>query len=93
MYSAIDNLIYENEVKIFGPDLAGSLIKEIWQKQLYTKKYQIREGDIIVDIGANIGVFSLWAAKQGAKVFAVEPNPEAFNYLKRILRKMIFQKK
>lgn len=93
MYSATNNLIYENEVKIFGPELAGSLIKEIWQEQFYTKKYQIREGDTIVDIGANIGVFSLWAAKQGAKVFAIEPNPEAFYYLKKNIEENDFSQK
>lgn len=38
----------------------------------------IKENDIVWDIGANIGLFSLYAAKKGANVFAFEPS--AVNY-------------
>lgn len=41
-------------------------------------------GGIIIDIGANIGIFSLYAMFNGAaKVLAFEPNLEAFEILKR----------
>jgi FkbM family methyltransferase len=38
---------------------------------------------VVIDIGANIGVFSLYAAHIGkvSKVFAYEPNSESFHYL------------
>ena len=37
---------------------------------------QISNGDIVIDAGANLGVFSLLAMKQGAeRVYAFEPNP------------------
>jgi FkbM family methyltransferase len=32
-------------------------------------------GDVFVDVGAHLGTYSLWAAEQGARVIAVEPNP------------------
>ena len=42
----------------------------------------IPPGSIVVDIGANIGIFSLYAAGRGAtKVFAYEPNNESFQCL------------
>lgn len=42
----------------------------------------ILPGSIVVDIGANIGIFSLYAAGRGAaKVFAYEPNSESFRCL------------
>ena len=42
----------------------------------------IESGDIIVDVGANLGFFSLSAIKQGAaKSYAIEPFPETFEYL------------
>jgi FkbM family methyltransferase len=42
----------------------------------------IVDDSIVIDIGANIGVFSLYAALNGAsKVYAYEPNPEAFQSL------------
>jgi FkbM family methyltransferase len=38
-------------------------------------------GDRVVDIGANIGVYSLWAARRGAEVAAYEPAPDTFPHL------------
>jgi FkbM family methyltransferase len=35
-------------------------------------------GERVVDIGANIGVYSLWAARRGARVTAYEPAPSTF---------------
>lgn len=42
-----------------------------------------RKGEHIVDIGANIGVFALWAARKGASVTCYEPGPDAFACLVR----------
>jgi len=33
----------------------------------------IKEGDVVVDVGAGTGIFSLLAAKLGARVYAIEP--------------------
>ena len=44
----------------------------------------VRPGDTFYDIGANVGAYSLIAAKatdQGARVFAVEPSPATFRDL------------
>ena len=38
--------------------------------------------DVLVDVGANVGFFSLYAAAQGVRrVMAIEPNPLSFNAL------------
>jgi FkbM family methyltransferase len=34
-------------------------------------------GDLFIDVGANIGTYSLWAADLGAEVIAIEPNSVA----------------
>jgi FkbM family methyltransferase len=36
---------------------------------------QLRPGDLFVDVGANVGIFSIMAANNGAQVVALEPNP------------------
>ncbi len=43
----------------------------------------LRPGDLFVDVGANVGVYSVWAADLGAKVVALEPIPDAANQLVR----------
>jgi FkbM family methyltransferase len=44
----------------------------------------LREGDLFADIGANVGVFTILAAKNaGAKVLSVEPIPSTFSSLKK----------
>jgi len=54
---------------------------DIWEHQTYTSKYNIKKSDIVIDIGANIGLFSLFAAKFARTVYSFEPSPESFIYL------------
>jgi FkbM family methyltransferase len=42
---------------------------QVWRRFL-------RSGDLFVDVGANIGTYSILAAERGARVIAVEPNVE-----------------
>jgi tRNA G37 N-methylase Trm5 len=46
---------------------------------------ELRPGDTFVDIGANVGFWSLPAASKGARVVAFEPNPAAVRWLRRNL--------
>lgn len=44
----------------------------------------IKKGDIVLDIGANLGFLSLYALNQGAaKVYSIEPEPKNFEHLKK----------
>jgi FkbM family methyltransferase len=40
-------------------------------------------GELVIDIGANIGVFALWASRKGALVTCYEPGPDTFDCLVR----------
>jgi len=50
------------------------IIKEIFRDQSYLRPgFELRPTDTVVDIGGNVGVFALWAAKQVKRVVSVEP--------------------
>jgi len=59
------------------------LIKEIYEDRVYERSFRVEEGDVVVDVGANVGVFTLKARKQTGrhgKVIAIEP--EKRNYMR-----------
>jgi len=58
-----------------------------WEEDT-TKLFEkvVKKGDVVVDMGANVGYFTLLAAKlvgPNGKVFSFEPNPKNFQYLKK----------
>ncbi len=58
-------------------------LESVAEKYLGRTGYVPREGDIVIDVGAGIGEFSLWCAAAGARVVAFEPDPLAFVCLER----------
>ncbi len=71
-------------------------VKARWRiETLFTKEpstiawlNRLQPGAVLLDVGANVGMYTLWAAKtRGARVFAFEP--EALNYA--LLNRNIFR--
>jgi len=53
------------------------MFSDIWYSHAYdVPGVPIRAGDVVIDIGANQGFFTCYAAFKGARVFAFEPVPE-----------------
>lgn len=62
----------------------ADVIEEMWVEEIYIPKgFQIKNDDIIVDIGAHIGIFSIYAAKYApqGKVFSFEPTDDNYALL------------
>ena len=76
-------------VSFEGPQGTNLLrgVSGIYFKRYYSPRgFEVRDGDLVVDIGANVGVYSVYAAlRTRNRVFAVEPDPENARYLKRNL--------
>lgn len=78
------------DVVFVGRDHSQSdplVVKEMFVENVY----RITEDDlgdtgVLIDIGANIGAVSVWAARQGARVIAVEPEPDNRAYLMKNLQ-------
>lgn len=88
--------------RLYHVDIKGIEFDALEDKQSYTvnavamelsnnnyafDNVEIRPGDVIVDIGAHVGVFSIYAAKKypEAKILAFEPSPTNFDRLRRNL--------
>jgi FkbM family methyltransferase len=54
---------------------------DIWYHRSYTKHLAMPSGSLVVDIGANVGVFSLFAARKARIVYALEPSATNFSLL------------
>ncbi|HSE17009.1 MAG TPA: amino acid adenylation domain-containing protein [Pyrinomonadaceae bacterium] len=60
------------------------LYKEIFEDQIYLKHgISLKDGDCIFDVGANIGMFSLFAGQacRNARIYAFEPIPPTYKVL------------
>ncbi|MEV4693099.1 amino acid adenylation domain-containing protein [Micromonospora echinospora] len=68
-----------------SPDEAVFLYRQIFDQAEYAR-FGVRVGDdaVVLDVGANIGLFSLWASRQArdVRLVAVEPNPDTLPYLR-----------
>lgn len=64
--------------------LIVDLIDEIFVKEVYNPDFmRINTNDTVMDIGANIGIFSLYAAKQGTKkIYSIEPLSQNISLIK-----------
>ena len=61
-----------------------SVIKEVWLQNIYNKfGVNVSKGDTVFDIGAHVGIFSIYAAElsDNGKVYAFEPFIENFKRL------------
>jgi FkbM family methyltransferase len=65
------------------------VLGEVFWEQVYVPRFiRIKAPDVIVDLGANIGAFSVWAAKRWdpGKIVAVEMEKDNFNLLEENIR-------
>jgi FkbM family methyltransferase len=81
--------ILDNGLRISAPEVTTLLatVQEVFTERAYTPEhFEIEPGDVVVDIGAHVGTFTLMAARAGAgAVYAYEPLPENAELLRRNL--------
>jgi FkbM family methyltransferase len=83
-------LILKNGIRIDAPEHTDifPIAREIFVEKAYNPDYlPIEKNDVVVDVGANIGLFTLFAASRTQnKVYSFEPFPENFEFLGRNIR-------
>ena len=80
---SLDNLEYNNQIDLclqffdfIYPHFNSNFYSEIGEGPYEYEKVQINSNDIVIDAGANIGMFSVLASHLGATVYAFEPVKE-----------------
>lgn len=60
-------------------------VETIYTKEPDTIQWlqKMKDGEVLYDVGANIGLYSIFAAKRGVKVFAFEPESQNFAVLQK----------
>jgi FkbM family methyltransferase len=88
----IDRLVLRDGRTIMHPPNRGGLIPvmlEMWRENVYRvgEFYRPKPGDVVVDVGAHIGLFTLRILKEEprCRVVALEPSPENFSCLNQNL--------
>jgi len=58
------------------------IIRDILHEQIYDKYYKLTDNDVVIDVGAHVGIFTLKATQEAKLVIAVEPEPHNYRLLK-----------
>ena len=64
--------------------LVDTLIHQINKEKIYARFFEGKKGLTFLDIGANIGLVSLYASPACDRIVAVEPAPDTFKVLKSV---------
>jgi hypothetical protein len=80
------NVVLPNNLKVFAPNQieARTLYREIFTEKTYSSHgITVSDGDCIFDVGANIGLYSIFLTQshRNLKIFAFEPVPQTFSTL------------
>ncbi len=59
----------------YGDQGLGSM-QEIFLEERYNKRYRLKEGDSVIDIGSGIGEYLVYAAKKGVSARGYDMNPD-----------------
>ena len=80
---------FDGDLRLRNLDVRETGGMNIWHRPEFYDRNQrrlfcdaIEPGSVVLDVGANIGVYTLLAAKRGARVFAIEADPRNLEMLR-----------
>jgi FkbM family methyltransferase len=84
---------FDGDLKLDNLDVRETGGMNVWHRPEFFDKNQrklfceaIKPGSVVLDVGANIGIYTLLAAKRGARVFAIEADPRNLESLRHHVR-------
>lgn len=84
----------ELDLSVIDPNARDTeyIYDEIFEQKIYAHdRFRVTAGATIMDVGANIGLYSIWAAQryEAARILAYEASPVTFRYTVDNLRRHI----
>lgn len=81
--SELRQLKLRNGITILAPEnlQLWNHYNDIWEYKVYVEDQDLNKTDVVIDVGANIGLFTLFASKHASRVYSFEPCPEYFRFL------------
>jgi FkbM family methyltransferase len=76
-----DSLMWAHP-RFFSSRLAYHATPVNWNEMLAWRRH-LKAGDLFIDVGANVGVYTLWASACGADVISLEPSRPELDQLRR----------
>jgi FkbM family methyltransferase len=70
-------------IETIKQQIASGMYDHLFQKEIRPGVYEKRAGLTFLDIGANIGLVSIYAVPYCKRIVAVEPSPETFDKLQK----------
>lgn len=69
----------------FDKYFLGHQAEEILKARIYKPYLEDKKDAVVLDIGGNVGLFSLYAAKYAKQVYTLEPSPEHCSLIRHML--------
>jgi FkbM family methyltransferase len=76
-------------LKLYSHCTSVWILVEVFEDDVYERMFKVEKGDIVVDVGAHVGMFTVKALKEVGEeglVIAIEPEERNFELLKRNTR-------
>lgn len=63
----------------------GHQFEEIYKARIYQPYLENKKDAVVLDIGGNLGLFSLYASKYAKQVYCIEPSSESMENIEKML--------
>jgi len=81
------------KIKMRKKSMDYAAMSEVFLRRDYDKFFEVKKDDIVIDVGAQIGAFSVLAGNKDAKVYSFEPEKNNFELLNENVKANLFTKK
>ena len=79
----IGSYIMDDGTLLYGQADSYYIVDEIWNKKCYYHGPELNKETTVIDVGANQGFYSVYAAKYCKSVIAIEPDPINFAIMRK----------